>query len=183
MRTSSVKRLPPEIRELIGQLRGDGRTIDEILAKLHELKQDVSRTALGRHINKLDKVSEHLSSSRKFAEALVSRLGEGAEDKTARLNIELMNALIFKLLVTEEGQVVELDGKSAFFLAMTLKNLASASKADADREKVIREALKKEAKAKIDNIVKDMTAAEAAGKPISGDTILTKIRNVYGIEA
>jgi len=53
-RPSSIERLPAELRELIGHLRERGRTIDEILAKLAELDVDVSRSALGRHVQHLD---------------------------------------------------------------------------------------------------------------------------------
>jgi len=53
-RMSTVDRLPPEVRELIERLRGNGRTIDEILAKLRDLDAEVSRSALGRHIKLLD---------------------------------------------------------------------------------------------------------------------------------
>ena len=61
-RPSSISRLPPEIREAIGALRQDGRTIDEILAKLRELAPaaEVSRSALGRHVQVLDRIGEQL---------------------------------------------------------------------------------------------------------------------------
>ncbi|MEZ5648639.1 MAG: phage protein Gp27 family protein [Alphaproteobacteria bacterium] len=185
MRTSSVKRQPPEILELIGKLRAAGKTIDEILAKLQELEleQPVSRTALGRHIKEIDGIREHIGKSRTIAQALIEKLGDGPDMRTARLNIELLHSMILKLLVTEEGQVLEIDGKAAFFLAKTLKDLAAASKSDADREKVIRDAIQKEAKKKIDQLGAAMGKAEAAGKPLSRKDILKKLHEAYGIEA
>jgi hypothetical protein len=70
---STVSRLPAEVRELIGRLRRDGRTIDEILAKLHELDVSISRSALARHTRKLDAIGAQLHHSRAIAEALVAR--------------------------------------------------------------------------------------------------------------
>ena len=55
-RPSTIQRLPTEVRELIAELREEGRTIDEVLEKLRELRLDVSRSALGRHVKQLDAI-------------------------------------------------------------------------------------------------------------------------------
>ena len=55
---SSIDKLPVEVRELIGRLREQGATIDDILAKLGELDVEVSRSALGRHVKGLAEVGE-----------------------------------------------------------------------------------------------------------------------------
>jgi DNA-binding transcriptional ArsR family regulator len=54
---STIRRLPAELREMIARLRQNGLTIDEIMAKLHELDVGVSRSALGRHIKLLDEAT------------------------------------------------------------------------------------------------------------------------------
>lgn len=59
-RPSSISRLPAEIRDKIGALRAEGRTIDEIVAKLEELNVDVSRSALGRHCKRLESVQANI---------------------------------------------------------------------------------------------------------------------------
>lgn len=149
-RPSSIDKLPAEVRELIGQLREQGVTIDDILAKLHELGADVSRSALGRHIKGLAEVGEQLRRSREIATALVSRFGEEPDNRVARLNIELMHGLVMKAITaeaeSEEGQpqAVTFTPEDTMFLARSLQSLASAQKADADRTLKIRQEVAKE---------------------------------------
>lgn len=155
-RPSSISRLPSELRDLIGRLREGGRTIDEILEKLRELDADVSRSALHRHIKThIDAVGEKLRQSRMIAEGLIAKLGEGPSNHTARLNIELMHSIVQKLLITEDGEFVKLDQKDAFFLSKAMKELASASKTDVDRERAITDMVRKKIAAEIDNKSKE----------------------------
>lgn len=158
-RPSSIDRLPPEVREQIGRLRDAGRTIDEILAKLRELDVDVSRSALGRHVKQLDAIGEEIRRSRGIAEQLVQRFGEAPENRTARLNIELMHGLVMKLLVGEDGEAVTLDGKEAFFIASSLQKLSQAAKQDVDREAAIKNQWRAEIEAKA-----KAAAGEATGE-------------------
>ena len=69
---SAVSRLPAELRDKIGELRRNGRTLDEILAALHVLEVKISRSALYRHLRKFDAIEARLQSSRAIAEALVA---------------------------------------------------------------------------------------------------------------
>lgn len=131
-RQSSIKRLPKEIQELIGKLRENGRTIDEILAKLKELDAGISRSALGRHVKRIDDVGKQIRRSREVADALVRRLGEAPENRQLRLNVEMMHSLFMDLLIDEDGEPVTLSPKDARFLAGTLNDLARAAKTDAD---------------------------------------------------
>ncbi|MGZ8371111.1 MAG: phage protein Gp27 family protein, partial [Caulobacteraceae bacterium] len=62
---SSIDKLPPEVRALIGELREKrGCTIDEIMDKLRELEVDVSRSAVGRHVRKLADIGAEMRRSR-----------------------------------------------------------------------------------------------------------------------
>ncbi len=133
-RKSRIDRLPPEIRELIARLREQGRTIDEIRAKLAELDVEIARSTLGRHIAHLDAWHERMRWSREMAEALVERLGRDPDDRVARLNIEMMHALIMRMLA-EAG---DMDARDAFFLTSALQKLAAAAKADVDRAARVR---------------------------------------------
>jgi hypothetical protein len=174
-RASTIKRLPEEIRELIGALRDQGRTIDEILAKLHELNAKVSRSSLGRHVKQLDAIGEEIRRSRTIAEALVQKYGDAPESRTARLNIELMHAVLMKLIISEEGEIVHLDPKESMFIATSLQKLAQASKQDLDREAVLR----KEFAKKLDEATQ---AAQAAGeKGLSADRLAELRREFLGV--
>ena len=106
-RASSVRRLPPELREQIGALLDQGRTLDEITMHLNQLGAEVSRSALGRYKQHLDKVGEKLRRSREVAEALIAKLGNAPESKALRLNVELMHGVLMDLAInaSEDGEV------------------------------------------------------------------------------
>lgn len=189
-RPSSIDRLPAEIRDAIGRLREEGHTIDEILEHLAKLQVDVSRSALGRHVKGLEKVGERLRRSRAIAEAFVRRLGEGGEDKAARLNIDLMQATILDLLMKaaeaedsgeEDGEDGAkgggVDAMGAMLVSKALDHLATAKRKDADF--VIQVEKRAEAKALRDAAA----AAEKVGREqgISATTIATIKAQIFGV--
>lgn len=156
-RPSTIQRLPGELRGLISDLRGKGRTIDEILSKLRELDVDVSRSALGRHVKQLDKIGDEIRRSRAVAEALVRQYGDAPESRAAKMNIELMHSLVTRLMISEEGERAEFEPREAMQMATALQKLVQASKQDVDRETLVR----KEFARKLDEAV---AAAEEAGE-------------------
>lgn len=181
-RKSSIDRLPPEIRETIGALRRQGRTIDEILAKLNELDVDVSRAALGRYTKEIDRIAEEVHRNRAIAEALVDRFGEAPDNKAARMNIELMHSLITRIMFNEDG-MVSLEPQEAYFLATGLQRLAQAQKVDVDRMTKIREQLQAQVDARMKKVEGELAAEQAdTGAPADLQAALKRIREeVYGV--
>lgn len=169
-RKSSVRRLPPELREQLGTLLDQGRTLDEITAHLNQLGADVSRSALGRYKQHLDKVGEKLRRSREVAEALIQKLGTAPESKALRLNVELMHGVLMDLAlkINEDGEDgegedgkgkgVTLEPMGAMLLSKALDHLSRASKTDADLVGKIRE------------------QAEAAARKAASETAATAAR-------
>lgn len=146
MRPSKIDRMPQAVRERIGELRDNGRTIDEILDALRDMGETVSRSALGHHTQMLDAAAERVRESRGLAEALVKRYGEARDGDTARLNIELMHGLLAKTLLREtDGAPVEFAPREMAALAATVRSLALAQKSDVEREKTLRAALAEKA--------------------------------------
>ena len=135
-RVSTIKRLPPELREQISDLFEQGRTLDEIKGALSSLDVNVSRSALFRHKKNWEKISSKLWESRAVAEELVKGLGKAPESKTARLNIELMHSAVLDVLRAAEGDddngPIALDPKEAMLLAKALDHLAKAQRSDAE---------------------------------------------------
>lgn len=173
-RPSKIDRLPPEIREEIGKQRSNGRTIDEILAKLRELNiVDVSRSSLGRHVQDLDKLAEQLQHSRATAEALVARFGDAPENRAARLNIELLQSVIMRLHVTEDGTLPQFDAKEINFIADALHRLARASKDDADLQAKLQKQATERAAAAAEKIAK--------ARGLSVDTVEAIKSEILGI--
>ena len=168
---SSIDRLPEEVRELIGRLRVQGRTIGEIVDHLRAMDVTVSRSAMGRHVKGLAAASERLQHSRNMAVALVDRFGAEPDNKLARLNMELMHGVVLQALTAaaedEDGepQPVTFDPEETMFLASALQKLASAEKTDADLRIKLRAEVAKEATKKLDAGVKSGEIdAEAVAK-------------------
>lgn len=179
---SSIDKLDPEIRELIGKLRIDhGWTIDEILEKLRALgngAEKVSRSALGRHVRDLADVAGQMRQTQIYAEALAKEVGGEDESKMLSLNAQLLQANMFRLLLAEQdGEPVQLDPKDAKAISETLRNLAQTRRTEID---VIEKAERRAAeKARI----AAAAAAEDVGKRagVSAETLAEINRRIMGV--
>jgi hypothetical protein len=194
-RQSTIKKLPPEIRDKIGALLDQGRTLDEIVEHLSTLAVDVSRSALGRYKQSLDKVSERIRRSREIAEAMVRNYGDAPESKTARLNIELLHGIMLDMMSqlpdgteTEEGDdenaqsvLLTLSPRGAMEMAKAMDHLARASKQDADLITKLREEARAEAAEQMEKAVEEV-AKEDGGKA-SPEEVLKRIKAIYRGEA
>ncbi|PZA12455.1 hypothetical protein DNX69_10795 [Rhodopseudomonas palustris] len=181
-RPSSIDRMPPEVRDWIGRLRDQGRTLDEIIAKLRELDVDAlpSRSALHRHLKKADEVAERIRKSRAVADVIVRRLGESDPDKTTRMNIELMHNVLFEIASRtsdEDGEPVTFAPMEAMLLAKALDHLGKASKDDVARTVTIEKRAAEKAKAEAAKAV-DAVAGEGG---LSAETIETIKARILGV--
>ena len=178
---STVKRLPPEIRDEVHRLLESGRTLDAIVAHLRGMGVEaVSRSALGRYKKSFDQIMEKVRRSREIADALVRNFGQEDEHKSARANIEMMHAIVSDMLMqigdpddAQEGGL-QLDARQAHDLAKALDHLAKARKAD--QEAIVRareEGARAEAKAASERME---ASAKRAG--VSDDVIRTIRRDV-----
>lgn len=168
---STVDRLDPEIRALIGHLRIDrGWTIDEIRARLVEMGQTEvpSRSALGRHIRSLADVGADLRETQVYAEALAKEAGSKNAGQLLDVNAQLLHANMFRLMLAErDGEGVQLDSKQAKEFSEALRNLALMRKTELETiEKAEKRAAEKERIASADRAGK---AARAKG--LSKDTV------------
>lgn len=189
-RKSTVRRLPPELREQIGQLLEQGRTLSEITAHLNQLGAEVSRSALGRYKQHLDKVGEKLRRSREVAEALIAKLGAAPESKALRLNVELMHGALMDLALKanedgdeDGGEGITLDPQGAMLLSKALDHLSRASKADAELIGKIKEQARKEAEAKLDKAVSAATGEAKRDAALTPGQVLERVRAIYRGEA
>jgi hypothetical protein len=189
-RPSSIDQMPEEIRSEIGRLRMQGCTIDAIVAHLQTLYGTApSRSALGRHIQGLDKLGEKMRRSRQVAEALVQELGDAPESTAARMNVELMHNVILDLFMHDADGAEGVDeiGKAALagnpegvmMLAKALDHLTRASKTNVD----FIAAAEKRAVERTKKAV--ATAVEAVGRErgISADTLAAIRAGVFGVAA
>lgn len=146
-KASSVEKLPQEIRDEIDRLRANGHSIDEIITALRELDvTDISRSALGRHLHKREKLTAQLVRTKAMAEALAKRTGDGGASQFARANIELLHGIILDLHMAADGEgeddtswleTLKGNPKGVEALAKALDHLTRASKTDAEFVKEI----------------------------------------------
>lgn len=177
-RPSSIDRLDPEIKRMIGELRIEhGWTIDEILARLLELNQPVSRSALARHTKSIEEIGAELRHSRELAKALVDQTEGASEHRLSDLNLELMHSMVLRLVTaTQDGGMVTFEPKDVMFLASSLSSLATTRKNDADRRRKDREEAKKELLAAVSK------AAATKGSGLTKATVDEIYHAVLGVE-
>ncbi len=181
-RKSSLRRLPPEILAEINRLLSDGRfTLDEILEHLRGMGvSSISRSALGRQKQKIDKVAAKLRQSREMTEALVRELGpDVAEGQQGRVLVEVLRRLVFDYLekrLTAEDEEQDIDNQGFFFLAKALKEMSQANRLDQDFEAKVRERVAREMEKKLENATA-RAAEESDG--LSPQEVLERVRAIY----
>ena len=134
-RKSTLRRLPPEIRAEINRILSEGRlTLDELLEHLRSIGvEGVSRSALGRQKQKIDKIAAKLRQSREMTEALVREIGPAVEEgQQGRLLVEVLRRLVFdhleKRLTSEDEESQDIDNQGFFFFAKAIKEMSQANR-------------------------------------------------------
>lgn len=179
-RKSTLRRLPPEIQTEINRILSEGRlTLDELLEHLRGIGvEGVSRSALGRQKQKIDKMAARLRQSREMAEALVREVGpSAAEGEQGRLLVQALRGLVMDHLANLEEDA---DPKSFMAIARALKDMAQANRLDQDFEARVRERIQREAEKKLDDATA-RAAAESAG--LTPEQALERVRAIYRGEA
>jgi hypothetical protein len=181
-RVSSIKKLPKEVQDEITRLRGVGFTIKQLVDHLAKIEgiPEISHSAMGRYIQDVDKAVELLQQSRGLGEALIDKLGDAPESKTARFNIELVHALLTRLLLSEmDGKPATFSPEDMHFLARVVKDLGAAKKSDV-------EALQKiEERAAIKARTEAASIAERIGRErgLTADTVKAIREQILGVKA
>lgn len=183
-RVSGFKRLPPEVRDMIGSLREQGKTIDDIMDALKALGRDVPRSTVGDWTKKIDAVAAKMEQSRVMADALVRRFGDEPDSKTARLNMQMMHTVLYEALghVLSGGDAGELTPKQAMELAKALDHLTRAAKTDAEFIAKVRAEARKEAEERMEAAVQN-AAGEAKDKAMTPLQALERVKAIYRGEA
>ncbi len=143
---SSIKALPREIRAAADEALKEGATIDQVVEVLAKLGAEVSRSAVGRYKQEVNKVGERIQRAREISTIFVEKLGAAPDGRQGRLITELMQTVVFDFLVpVGEGEAPKVDPEEIMMLSRAIKDLASAEKISADREMVIRKSVAAEA--------------------------------------
>lgn len=170
------------VQDEIFQLRfAKGRHLHEIIDHLRAMGEEPpSRTALGRHLKgmseqmkarvdaELGMLGPAMQFANAFAEAVTAKIGDADGDNKLRATRELMQAQIFRMVVTsasapdDDPEAPRLNVKDLFALSRTLQTLAQAERTEEAR---IREAVADALlKAKRDEEAARATAAAAVSE-------------------
>jgi len=178
-RKSTIKRLPPEVRQKIADLVDRGATIDEILAHLDTMGARVSRSALGRHVKGLNEVAKEIQQSRLVAEAIAKEFGAEDQDRVADANLEMMHTVMRRLMFSEDG-IIQLGPQEAELTTRALKNLAQTRKANTETVAKIREEERKRAREEIRADAAEKAKAAADRQGLSAEGARAFITEVFG---
>ena len=169
-RKSTLRRLPPEIQTEINRILSEGRlTLDELLEHLRGIGvEGVSRSALGRQKQKIDKMAARLRQTREMTEALVREIGPStAEGEHGRLLVETLRGMVFDHLAAH-GADEDGDPRAYMALARTLKDLAQANRLDQDYETKVRERIRKETVKAVEESAKEAGLSAETVEAIKG---------------
>lgn len=185
-KSSIETQLSDEDKNALNKMIASGQhTLDSLLGWLRDMGYGISRSALGRHSQKVEAVGAKLRESRAMTEALVKELGPDiTEGKQGRLLVEVLRSLVFDHLSKQMDAGEGDDGFEAgdfFFLAKALKEMASANKIDLDRELKIREDAEKKAKVAAAEAIEQM-AQEENEKGLSRDTVEAIKARILGVK-
>jgi transcriptional antiterminator Rof (Rho-off) len=149
--------LDRRILEQVHVLIDGGRTVDEIHTYLLEMGANISRSAVGRYRKSAEDMAQEIRQTRMLADTVVRSLENAPEEKTTRLNIELLEGAILTLQQTSGDK---LDAKAAVLLSRATKNLVQAKGLDAALTLRLREEGRKQAMEEVAERIKAMGSAK-----------------------
>jgi hypothetical protein len=176
---SSIRRLPPELKDAIADLRDRGRTIDEILEHLKKMDEgvDISRSALGRHVKKIDEVARDIRAQRDMAMAIAKDIGDKTQGEIARGNIELLQSLIMRAVSTA-SRTGELEAKDLMLFSKAVSDLSKGTKLDIDSQIA---AAKEQARREATNKAAEVVTKEAKRQGLSEETVNAIKAKILGV--
>jgi hypothetical protein len=194
-RASSVEQLPPEVLEQLQSWLRDPRVtqldavdkinavIDEVNAGLGENEEPihhVSKSALNRYAQRMEKYGQKLRESREVADMWIARLGAQPQGQVGNLTNELIRTLAFEVGQRLHEAKLDADSLPGFIehlkdLSLTVQRLEKASSENVKREAEIR-------RQERERILEEaQQAAEAEGGAVTPDQLREIIGDVYGV--
>lgn len=151
---SSIATLDPELRSELDRLLAEGRfTLRQVVAHMRELGVDVSKSAVHRHKQTLDKIAKDIRMARAVAGA-VQRDLEETDGSISRALVESIQALVLRAQA-EMGDDDEVDVKKVQALSMAVRDLETTLRLSQDRELKIRALVAKEAASAANKVAKE----------------------------
>ena len=140
---SSIKRLPPELREAVDAAIADGATIDEITALIRGEGGACSRSAVGRYTKNVRDLIRQQQETDHGIEMWVRALGERPEGRAGLILIETLRTMTLSTMAEFATSGETVPTQELARLSLILKRIEGTDKLRLERER----AAAKEAKA------------------------------------
>lgn len=134
---SFATRLPKDLKSELDRLIGEGGLkVDEVWEWLRGRGQDVSRSAVGRHMQSINEAAKEMRKAREIASVFATTLGpEIATGNLGQALTEVVQSIVFRQMLPKLASA-DADADSAedlMLLGSTVQKLASADKMNAER--------------------------------------------------
>ena len=137
---SSIKRLPPKLREAVDQAIADGATIDEITARIRDEGETCSRSAVGRYAKNVRDLIRQQQETDRTIKAWVDALGERPEGQAGLVLIETLRTMVLATMAKLSARDEPVSTEELARLALTLKRIEGTDKLRKDRERAAKKA-------------------------------------------
>ena len=141
---SSIKRLPPELREAVDAAIVDGATIDEITALIRGEGGACSRSAVGRYTKNVRDLIRQQQETDRGIEMWVRALGDRAQGRAGLILVETLRTMTLSTLAELSKREEPATPEELSRLSLVLKRIEGTDKLRIERER----AAAKEAAAK-----------------------------------
>ena len=139
---SSVKRLPPELREAVDAAIADGATIDEITARIRAEGGDCSRSAVGRYAKDMRDLIRQQQETDRTIKAWADALGERPEGQVGLILIETLQTMVLATMAALSKREEPASLQDLARLSHILKRIESTDKLRKDSERAAEKAEK-----------------------------------------
>lgn len=148
-RPSTVEQMPAEILEHLQALLRDPRVNQlEATAKINDVLESlghetVSKSAVNRYAQKMERVGQKLRESREVAKMYIDRFGEDQSGEVGKLVNEMIRTMVFDITLKMQGETIDPDmapelAKMIKNLALSMQQLENAASINSKREREIK---------------------------------------------
>ena len=132
---SSIKRLPPELREAVDAAIVDGATIDEITALIRGEGGACSRSAVGRYTKNVRDLIRQQQETDRGIEMWVRALGDRAQGRAGLILVETLRTMTLSTLAELSKREEPATPEELSRLSLVLKRIEGTDKLRIERER------------------------------------------------
>ncbi|MFM2329918.1 MAG: hypothetical protein RLZZ494_2021 [Pseudomonadota bacterium] len=178
-RRSSIEDLPQETQERLAELIREGWTIDEITKVLTDMGAQVSRSSVGRYMQRQSMAMLRYQEAQAVAKVWVDRIEAEPDGDVARLLPQMLSAVAFTTIDSMSDAEQGAEAMDVMLMARAIKDISGAKMSQAQLELKMREVRK----AAQDALLAEQREKLAELKKTGGvtESTLAAIHEVLGI--